>query len=113
MKNTIFSYLYRDSCNYKTYNYAILHGEMTPEQFHTIKECTLDGESFIPDAVGLDELRNFAIDPTVDVPYFELQSFTLTDQKPNTNLTVEQLIENFQREKDNWENLAEDIMSDW
>ncbi len=45
--NTHISYLYRDACNYKVHNEAIIRGELSAQQIDVIMGCLNDGEYFI------------------------------------------------------------------
>ena len=62
--NTRINYLYRDACNYKRSNCAVVAGTLTDEEKKEIFQ-SLDGEYFIPRQVGLPEVR-FDDSPTVD-----------------------------------------------
>ena len=100
--NTRLNYLYRDASNWKTSNYVILPGQMTFEQFEEMKACCEDGyEMFIPEQVGLDLIREWETTED-DHPYAELEDYGLVPDKPTTDMTPEELLEEFRNAKDNW-----------
>lgn len=103
--NTQINYLYRDADNYKILNTCIIAGVIDAEQIAKIMECLDDGEYFIPRQVGLPERRFDKIDPQSDHCWFELSSnsFELTDRPSDFNLTAKELVENFQKAKDHWD----------
>lgn len=102
--NTQINYLYRDADNYKMPNTCIIAGVIDAEQIAKIMECLNDGEYFIPRQVGLPERRFDKIDPQSDHCWFELSSdsFELTNRPSDFNLTAEELVANFQKAKDHW-----------
>ena len=104
MANTKFEYLYRDACNYKTFNAAILKGEMSQEDYARIQDCCDTGEYFIPSQVGLDEMRNWPYDPEVDHPWFEIlgYGFVYTDA-PSGAMTVSELVTAFEQCRGKWD----------
>lgn len=102
--NTLVEYLYRDACNYKVWNRAVVKGCITPEQIDTIMDCLIDDEYFIPNMVGLDE-EKFSDCTEDDVDFFEIHrtNFTPTECKPSVNMTVEELVAKFQNAKGHWQ----------
>lgn len=107
-KNTRITYLYRDSCNFKTINTAVVKGIFTKEQIEEIMGCLKDGEYFIPGQVGLDEQRNWDYDTDIDHPWFELDrnSFEETEADADSGLTVTELLNHFRKSKGNWNEQA-------
>lgn len=100
--NTRFNYLYRDASNYKTCNSVVLKGAITPEMFEEMKSCCEDGhEDFIPEQLGLDLIRDWETTED-DHPYAELEDYELVPDKPTTDMTPEELLEEFRKAKDNW-----------
>ena len=100
--NTRFNYLYRDASNYKTWNSVVLKGVITPEMFEEMKSCCEDGhEDFIPEQLGLDLIRDWETTED-DHPYAELEDYELVPDKPTTDMTPEELLEEFRKAKDNW-----------
>ena len=102
MKNTEICYQYRDACNYKMQNKAVVEGEYKPEDLEFIKDSLEGGEYFIPEQVGLHFTKFDKFDPEVDHPFGELDpeaDISLTDEEPTEELkgkmTCEQLVENF------------------
>lgn len=111
--NTKIEYLYRDADNYKVWNECVIEGVLTDVQRQIIKNCLLDGEYFIPSAVGLPEKTFVALgyqyDEQVDSPYFELNldNVKTTDRKPTINgISASQLTCNFILAKNRWEEYA-------
>ena len=100
--NTRFNYLYRDASNYKTWNSVVLKGVITPEMFEEMKSCCEDGhEDFIPEQLGLDLIRDWETTED-DHPYAELEDYELVPNKPDTDMTPEELLEKFREAKGNW-----------
>ncbi len=100
--NTRFNYLYRDASNYKTWNSVVLKGAITPEMFEEMKSCCEDGyEDFIPEQLGLDLIRGWETTED-DHPYAELEDYELVPNKPDTDMTPEELLEKFREAKGNW-----------
>lgn len=104
MVNTKINYLYRDASNYKQHNEVVIAGKITEQQISTIVSCLSDGEYFIPKQVGLPETR-FSEWTEDDHCWFELSrySFENTDRIPTIGITIEELISNFEKAKDNWD----------
>lgn len=101
-QNTLITYLYRDACNYKVHNEAVVKGLMTQEQEQRILNSLLDGEYFIPHLVGLPEER-FATVTEDDHPYFEYQSLSPTNAPASCDMDVEELVKAFEKYAKNWE----------
>jgi hypothetical protein len=60
MRNTKFSYFYRDASNYKTNTVDIVAaGELTPPQIRHIQWMCLDGRNFIASQVGLPDPQTY------------------------------------------------------
>ena len=110
--NTRIYYLYRDADNYKMWNGCIIEGVLTEVQKQKIRDCLLDGEYFIPCAVGLPEKSfvdlGYSYDEQADSPYFELSmdGIETTCKDPTVPINAEQLTYNFVCVKDKWEELA-------
>ena len=104
-KNTEFWYMYRDAANYKVHTKVVLAGEMTKEKWDLIVSSCEDNSFFSPQKVGL-EARDFVslgYRPYDDDPeLFELVDYSLTDKNPTVNITVEELVKQFQLNKDRW-----------
>lgn len=109
MANTRIDYLYRDSSNYKSYQYVILNGQLDREQIETILGCLFDGEYFIPEYLDFPADRNWDFNPEVDDAFWELDraDFTDTDKEPNIDLTPEQVVNQFRKLKDEWNRLSD------
>lgn len=104
--NTIFEYLYRDSCNYKTFKTAALSGAMTNQDWDAIRACLSDGEYFLPSQVGLDNSRDWAYNENEDHPWFEPTGFTIVPAGNGARtpaMSVTELVARFQSAKDNWD----------
>lgn len=104
-QNTLITYLYRDACNYKVHNEAVVKGLMTPEQEQRIWETLQDGEYFIPHLVGLPEER-FATETEDDHPYFEYRSLSPTNAPASCDMDVEGLVKAFEKYALSWEKYA-------
>lgn len=104
--NTKIEYLYRDAGNYKKYNTAIVSGEITSLQVDIIMSCLEIWGLFIPELVGLParRLEEFSFQYEEDTPFFELnrESFSLTEEPPTCDVTVEILVAKFEEAKGNW-----------
>lgn len=116
MKNTLITYLYRDGCNYKQWNEAVLCGKITKKQIAAILSCLDEGLYFIPRQVGLEEIRFSGYDPDSDHAWFELTSddFQTVDRPATSDLSVSDLTDAFQKAaEDGWDELAylEDIVT--
>ena len=100
--NTLISYIYRDGNNYKQGFELIVPGKMDKD---FILDCCDEGEYFIPGQVGLPELQgqmiNFPSD--ADHVWHELEEIVFTDDQPTLDITAEQLQQNFEEAKDNWQ----------
>ena len=100
--NTRFNYLYRDASNYKTWNSVVLKGVITPKMFEEMRLCCEDGYGdFIPEQLGLDLIRDWETTED-DHPYAELEDYELVPDKPDMDMTPEELLERFREAKDNW-----------
>lgn len=103
--NTKMHYFYRDSSNYKVHSEVILKGEITQEQQAEIASCLHDATDFIPSQVGLFDNRFPTIEED-DGPWFELYpnvDFSQTELSPDVELSVDELVENFKKAKDRWD----------
>ena len=104
MKNTKINYLYRDASNYKVSNMAIINGLLSQEDIQEIVSCLYDGDWFIPSLVGLPENRfeKWTVD---DHPWFELTDygFEPTDEPATVTITSAELLDNFRKLKDHWD----------
>ena len=94
-QNTLITYLYRDACNYKVHNEAVVKGLITQEQEQRILNSLQEGEYFIPHLVGLPEKR-FATETEDDHPFFEYQSVSHTNKPISCDRDVEELVKAFE-----------------
>lgn len=100
--NTRLNYLYRDAGNWKVWQDVVLPGRMTDEIYQELVSCCEDGrELFIPEQVGLDLIREWETTED-DHPYCELGDFEIVNDSPTTDMTIEELLDNFRKAKDNW-----------
>ena len=106
--NTRIEYLYRDADNYKVPNEAVVKGAASEEQIRSILDSLYEGEFFIPAAVGLPEERFSDWDDQSDHPFFELceNDFSPTDDIPNCDISINDLMSAFVGMKDRWEEYA-------
>lgn len=108
--NTMFSLMYRDINNYKSYAEVIVVGEITVKQITDIKATLEEGYMFIAPEVGFpspaDYYANFLSFPNDDDDhaYTTLTDFQegepvptdmLTDEPVNSELTLEQIVKSF------------------
>ena len=91
--NTKFNYLYRDASNYKKQNSVVVSGTDDSAE-EKIRKALLDEENFIPRQVGLPEERFNSVTED-DHCWFELLYIEKTSAPPTIDLTIEQLIEQF------------------
>lgn len=116
MKNTALTMLFRTEDD-KVWHDLVIKGEMTIEQRDAIAKKLHDGEFIIADQVGLPNLAD--MDGSIDTddlhPYTLVEQFEdermgpedwLTDEEPNHDMTVEQLVAAFDRVKE-WDEIAE------
>ncbi len=108
--NTKLYYLYRDASNYKTQNMAVLEGEMTSEVFDRLLACCDTDNTFIPQNVGLDLIRDWEYDPQEDHPWCELESFELCSESASSGLTVQELLDSFEQRRNNWDDVTPALM---
>ena len=109
--NSQITYLYRDGSNYKRYNTVIVKGKMTSAHLARIEKCLFDGEYFVPRSVGLPEERSTDYRTDDDHCWFEWEIYQddatgeydldysgveLTDTEANVDLTVDELVANFE-----------------
>lgn len=101
--NTRISYLYRDACNYKFHNEAIIKGELSAQQIDVIMGCLNEGEYFIPSQVGLPEER-FGSFTEDDHCWFELSKdgFSPIKEKATVDITADEFVQKFMKAKDKW-----------
>ena len=114
--NTRINYMYRDGCNYKFLYYAVVSGELTQTQIHTILSC-LDDDSFIPSLVGLPcyYAAGYTYDEEIDHPFCELyeDDFETTVEKPSVDMRAEDLVSAFQQAAGHWEEHADRHGHSW
>ena len=102
--NTRIDYLYRDACNYKTWNSVVICGLLSDRQKQEILNCLACGDYFIPSDVGLPEVRFDEFNSEVDTDWFEMygDAFEETKNKYDINITPEELVAAFQACKNKW-----------
>lgn len=100
-QNTKILYLFRDENNMKTQNEEVVKGEMGEEQIKQIIDSLLDRKYFVPERVGLSE-RRFGQYSAGDL-LFELDEIVITQEEPTTDLTADELIQNFIFNRGKWE----------
>lgn len=111
--NTKIGYLYRDADNYKVWNEVVIEGVLNDVQKQIIQKCLLDGEYFIPYAVGLPEKTfvdlGYRYDEQADHSYFELSIDnikTTSEMQTVDSVNANRLIRNFILAKHKWEKIA-------
>lgn len=96
VKNSKFSYMYRDADNYKVFNTVVFSGEFSPRDAQNVMKNLFDEEFFIPGDVDLENLqgRFEDMDPDLDHPWHEVvcgdggSPFSLTDEAPTDSRSV-------------------------
>jgi hypothetical protein len=91
MANIKFSYLYRDSFNYKNYGYAVFANQAntTPEELEVlIRSKLIYGEWFYANEWQVPDLFPASFDPYNDPTWHEFESITVTDEPVNWSLPV-------------------------
>lgn len=91
--NTKFVYLYRDACNYKTFEEVVIQG---PLRLEDIKPFLRDGQFFIPSEVGLHDLQD-EVFTTDDHIWHEINEIRNTEEQPTIELDASILINNFKK----------------
>ena len=97
--NTMISYLYRDASNYKARNHIVCKGEFTEPLRKKIMDSLEDSCYFVPEQIGLPITRPDDTLTEDDHGYCELyeDDFTLVDEKPDIECSIEELSEKFSR----------------
>lgn len=105
--NTRIDYLYRDACNFKTWNSVVIHGLLSDHQKQEILNCLACGLYFIPEDVGLPEVRFDEFDPEIDSDWFEMypDAFEETNNEYDFNITPEELVKAFQNYESKWDDM--------
>lgn len=103
--NTKIEYMYRDANNYKVLNTCVVYGEISERQKDAIINSLDEEKYFIPSKVGLPEKGFSDYIPEVDHKWFELykDSFEDTELPATVNITVEELVDNFFRWIERWD----------
>ena len=108
--NTRFSYMYRDSANWKDFYDCVVAGEFTDAQKEAIQNAC-DGTYFIPGVLGLPggvRVGDPGYDVRYDHPWCEFDAdcdLTLTEDAPTVSYTAESLTQAFIECQDKWESL--------
>lgn len=97
--NTRISYLYRDACNYKVFNDAVIAGRLSLDQ---LTPYLKDRTFFIPSEVGLPDLQPNEFSPD-DHIWHEIESIEETSDVPTVDITATNMLENFKQAcKSDW-----------
>ena len=106
-RNTKINYLYRDASNYKVPNSIVVPGLYSKEQIDTIIKCLDERLYFIPRLVGFPEDK-FEDETEDDHPWFELEEsgFEETSENIQLNMSPEETVQLFQKNKGKWGNDA-------
>ena len=109
--NTRFSYMYRDSANWKTFYDCVVAGEFSDAQKEAIQNAC-DGIYFIPSVLGLPGgvLTDApGYDERYDHPWCEFDAdcdLTLTEDAPTVSYSADSLTQAFLDCQDKWEALS-------
>ncbi len=89
--NTRFGYMYRDACNYKTFNEIVVAGVLAEKD---IEPYLRDKTYFIPSEIKLIDLQEevFTVNDHI---WHEIEFLSSTTDDPTTDITAEELINNF------------------
>lgn len=110
--NTRFSYMYRDSANWKTFYDCVVAGEFSDVQKEAIQNAC-DGTYFIPSVLGLPGgvlPEDPGYDERYDHPWCEFDAdcdLDLTEDAPTVSYTADSLTQAFLECQDKWEALPE------
>lgn len=88
--NIKFSYLFRDSGNYKTFGYVVLSnpGGKTPEEFDgELRQYLIDGAYFYPEKIELPLLRN-----SEEGMWHEYEKSEVTEEKKTDERTIDEVV---------------------
>jgi hypothetical protein len=92
--NTLIEYMYRDADNYKVFREEVLEGLLTEVQIEKIKSTLEEGDSFVPQQVGLqplqEELQKYdSKNWGVDHPWHDLLEIKQTERESSILTTAE------------------------
>lgn len=110
--NTRFSYMYRDSANWKTFYDCVVAGEFSDAQKEALQNAC-DGTYFIPSVLGLPGgvlESDPGYDHRYDHPWCEFDAdcdLELTEDAPTVSYTADSLTQAFIECQDKWESLPE------
>ena len=106
MNNTEITYIHRDDNNRKYWFSVVLKGSITEEQKEIIIDCLYDKKYglFYPEAVHLPYDRFQG-----EIFEWMENSVLPTKKEPTLYMTMDELVENFQKAKDHWEYYDIDI----
>jgi hypothetical protein len=103
-KNVKFSYLYRDSCNYKNNSYLVFENPTSidiKELKNLIKSKLVDETWFYTYEWQLPDLHFINWDYAVDPTWHEFGSLEYTDEPTNTSIKLAELLYNINLTADN------------
>ncbi len=95
--NTRFEYLYRDACNYKSYNDVVVSGVLNKTD---IQPYLKDKTFFIPSEIGLPDLQEMEFSPD-DHIWHEIESISPTNDAPTITFSAREIIEGFRKASQN------------
>lgn len=100
MPNLKFSYLYRDSSNYKNYGYVVMAapaGKSLEEIEQIIRSKLIDEQWFYANQWQVPDLFQESFDPCNDPTWHEFASIEFTNEKPGiTNSSFQRLLRSSQ-----------------
>lgn len=112
LANTALSYLYRDASNYKQHADVIFSGALTLDEAHQLLNAMDEEDSFVPSAVGLNDLQDMMCsdwDPEEDHPLHEIDGLALTDKQATETQTAQAFLNAFLNA--DWNAAADAVMA--
>ena len=91
--NTNFSYLYRDSGNYKQFFSVVLNGEVTLTE---LNQFLYEGTFFVPSIIGLPDLQPTPFTP-FDHIWHEIEEVSSTENTASIDISARVLLNRFEK----------------
>ena len=91
--HTNFSYLYRDSGNYKEFFSVVLNGEVT---INELNQFLYEGTFFVPSVIGLPNLQTTLFTP-FDHIWHEIEDVSSTEEAASIDIDARELLSRFKK----------------